>query len=109
MSDLSKGQEANQAALGGFKVVISATGWLCRLDKKTFGYCLLNFEIDSNIATFRSHNFLNPLYVYLFASSMYFRRKLTTSGEVCEALWNSRSPASPTSKRGWKRMVAIAS
>jgi hypothetical protein len=46
MSDLSKGQEANQAALGGFKVVISATGWLCRLDKKTFGYCLLNFEID---------------------------------------------------------------
>ncbi len=37
---------------------------------------------------------------YLFASSMYLRRKLTTSGEVCEARWNSRSPASPTSKRG---------
>jgi hypothetical protein len=60
-----KGQEVNQAALGGFKVAISATGWFWRLDKKTFGCGSFNFEIDSNIATFRTHNFLNSRFLLL--------------------------------------------
>jgi hypothetical protein len=38
---------------------------------------------------------------------MYLRKKLTTSGETWDARLNKSSPASPTSNRGWKRMVAI--
>jgi hypothetical protein len=92
-------------------------GFEC-LDEDIFGYLLPNSKLTRTLRRGQSgagsklYSFAARLLVllhYLFASSMYFRRKLTTSGEVCDARWNSRSPASPTSKRGWKRIVAIAS